>query len=473
MRSIACDLCVIGAGPGGLTVAAAAAQLGRRVVLVERGRMGGDCLNFGCIPSKALIAAARLAHGLRTASDFGLAAAEPSVDFSKVTAHVRNVIAAIEPDDSQERFERLGCTVIRSTGRFRDENTLEAADYLITARRFVIATGASPKIPPIGGLATAPYFTSHNIFDNEIRPEHLIVIGAGPQGLELAQAYRRLGSAVTVLEALSPLGGHDPELSGVILDTLRREGVELLSPCKLGSVRQTPRGVSLLVDSGADSREIEASHLLIAAGRTPNVGDLQLSRAGIAFSEQGISVDARLKTTNPKVYAIGDVIGGLQFTHVAAHQASLVIRNALFRQPVRYQPRHMPWAIYTDPEFAGVGLSEAEAVGQGQSPRVLRWPFSRSDRARTERRTQGLIKIVLDRKSRVIGAHIVGTNAGELIFPWAAMVAYRRSIAAMAGAVAPYPTLSEDNRRAALTNYRALASNLWVRRLIDVVSSFG
>jgi pyruvate/2-oxoglutarate dehydrogenase complex dihydrolipoamide dehydrogenase (E3) component len=473
MRSITCDLCVIGAGPGGLTVAAGAAQLGRRVVLVERGKMGGDCLNYGCVPSKALIAAARLAHGLRTAADFGLASADPSVDLSKVTAHLRDVIAAIEPDDSQERFERLGCTVIRTTGRFRDETTVEAADYLIRARRFVIATGASPKIPPINGLASVPYFTSHTVFDIENLPQHLIVIGAGPQGLELAQAYRRLGSAVTVLEAMSPLGGYDPELSGVILDTLRREGVEILSSCRITAVRQAPQGLSLSVESGANSREIDGTHLLIAAGRRPNVGDLQLPQAGIAFSEQGITVDARLKTSNPKVYAIGDVIGGLQFTHVAAHQAGLVIRNALFRQPVRYRPRHMPWAIYTDPEFAGVGLSETEAAEQGLSPRVLRWPLSRSDRARIERRPQGLIKIVLDRRSRVIGAHIVGINAGELIFSWGPMVAYRRRISVMAGAVAPYPTLSEDNRRAALTNYRALASNLWVRRLIDVVSSFG
>jgi pyruvate/2-oxoglutarate dehydrogenase complex dihydrolipoamide dehydrogenase (E3) component len=472
MRQIACDLCIIGAGPGGLTVASAAAQLGRKVVLVERGKMGGDCLNHGCVPSKALIAAARHAHGFRSAGKFGIAAAEPLVDFAKVMAHVHDVMASIEPDDSQERFEKLGCTVIRETGRFSDDSTLEAGDHSIKARRFVIATGSSPHVPSIGGLKSVPYFTSDTIFDNTILPEHLIVIGAGAMGLELAQAFRRLGSRVTVLEALSPLAGHDPELAAIVLKALAGEKIEIIFPCKVGSVRKGAHGIALSIEEGATPRELAASHLLLASGRRPNVEHLNLESAGIKFSDRGIEVDARLKTSNPRVYAVGDVLGGLQFTHVAAHQAGLVVRNALFRQPVRYNRDHMPWAVYTDPEFSGAGVMEDEAIGHRLSPKVLRWPLSRGDRARIERRADGLYKVILDRRNNVIGAAIVAPHAGELILPWTRMIANRRKIASMAESVIPYPAFSDDSRRVALTNYAALSANPWVRRFIDVVSSF-
>jgi len=311
MRQIACDLCIIGAGPGGLTVASAAAQFGRKVVLVERGRMGGDCLNRGCVPSKALIAASRQAHCFRSAGRFGIAAAEPMVDFTKVMAHVHDVMASIEPDDSHERFEKLGCMVIRETGRFINATTLEAGDHSIQARRFVIATGSSPHVPSIDGLANVPYFTSDTVFDNTVLPEHLIVIGAGAMGLELGQAFRRLGSRVTVLEALSPLAGHDPELAGTVLKTLAGEKLEIISPCKIRSVRRTARGIALSIEEAAIGRELEASHLLFASGSRPNVEHLNLEAAGIAYSDRGIEVDARLKTSNPRVYAVGDVLGGL------------------------------------------------------------------------------------------------------------------------------------------------------------------
>jgi len=472
MRQIACDLCIIGAGPGGLTVASAAAQLGRKVVLVERGRMGGDCLNRGCVPSKALIAASRQAHCFRSAGRFGIAAAEPMVDFTKVMAHVHDVMASIEPDDSHERFEKLGCMVIRETGRFINATTLEAGDHSIQARRFVIATGSSPHVPSIDGLANVPYFTSDTVFDNTVLPEHLIVIGAGAMGLELGQAFRRLGSRVTVLEALSPLAGHDPELAGTVLKTLAGEKLEIISPCKIRSVRRTARGIALSIEEAAIGRELEASHLLFASGRRPNVEHLNLEAAGIAYSDRGIEVDARLKTSNPRVYAVGDVLGGLKFTHVAAHQAGLVVRNALFRQPLRYHRDHMPWAIYTDPEFSGAGLMEAKAIERRLSPKVLRWPLSRGDRARIELRADGLYKIILDRRDNVIGAGIVAPHAGELILPWTRLIANRRKIASMAGSVIPYPAFSDDSRRVALTNYAGLSANPWVRRFIDVLSSF-
>jgi pyruvate/2-oxoglutarate dehydrogenase complex dihydrolipoamide dehydrogenase (E3) component len=473
MRRIACDLCVIGAGPGGLTAASAAAQLGRQVVLVERDAMGGDCLNRGCVPSKALLAAARHAHLIRSAADFGIAPSEPVIDFSRVMAHVHAVMASIEPDDSQERFEALGCTVIRKAARFLDHSTLEAGEFHVKARRFVIATGSSPWLPSLPGLESVPYFTSDNIFDSVALPKRLIVLGAGPMGLELAQAFRRLGSEVIVLEALAPLAGHDPELVRILLDALRREAVEIVSACKVASVREGPLGIAVSVEMAGAAREVEGSHLLLAAGRRANVDDLNLEAAGVEFSARGIRVDARLRTTNPRVYAVGDVAGGLQFTHIAAHQAGLVIRNALFRQPVRYDRAKMPSAIFTDPELAQVGLTEAEAAERGLSRKILRWPLSRSDRARIERRPQGLLKVVIGRGGRVIGAGLVGLHAGELILPWARMVAAGERIGSMARTVVPYPTLSEESRRVALTNYRGLASNPWVRRVIDMVSSLG
>ena len=473
MRRIACDLCVIGAGPGGLTAASAAAQLGRQVVLVERDAMGGDCLNRGCVPSKALLAAARHAHLIRSAADFGIAPSEPVIDFPRVMAHVHAVMASIEPDDSQERFEALGCTVIRKAARFLDRSTLEAGEFHVKARRFVIATGSSPWLPSLPGLESVPYFTSDNIFDSVALPKRLIVLGAGPMGLELAQAFRRLGSEVIVLEALAPLAGHDPELVRILLDALRREAVEIVSACKVASVREGPLGIAVSVETAGAAREVEGSHLLLATGRRANVDDLNLEAAGVEFSARGIRVDARLRTTNPRVYAVGDVAGGLQFTHIAAHQAGLVIRNALFRQPVRYDRAKMPSAIFTDPELAQVGLTEAEAAERGLSQKILRWPLSRSDRARIERRPQGLLKVVIGRGGRVIGAGLVGLHAGELILPWARMVAAGEKIGSMAKTVVPYPTLSEESRRVALTNYRGLASNPWVRRVIDMVSSLG
>jgi pyruvate/2-oxoglutarate dehydrogenase complex dihydrolipoamide dehydrogenase (E3) component len=473
MKQIACDLCIIGAGSGGLTVASAAARLGRKTVLIERGKMGGDCLNYGCVPSKALIAAARHAHGFRRASDFGIAASEPVIDFSKVIDHVRAVIASIEPDDSQEHFEKLGCIVIRSSARFVDASTLEAGDIRIKARRFVIAAGSTPAVPPIDGLGQVPYFTSDTIFDNKILPQHLIVIGAGAVGLELAQAFRRLGSQVTLLEAASPLPSYDPELTGIVLAALRREAIEIIFPCKVRSVRRSSGGIDLAIEAGGMLREIAGTHLLLATGRRPNVESLNLNAAGIESSEQGIKVDAGLKTSNPRIYAVGDILGGLQLTHVAGHQAGLVVRNALFRQPVRYDRVEMPSVIYTDPEIARVGLTEAEAAEAGLAPKLLQWPLSRSDRARIERRTEGALKIVLDRKNRVIGASMVGIDAGELILTWTQMVGARKKIGSMARAVVPYPSFSDVSKRVALTNYQAIASNPWLRRAIDMLASFG
>ena len=472
MSRVACDICVIGAGPGGLTVAAAAARFGRQVILIEQGKMGGDCLNYGCVPSKALIAAARQAHVFRASTSFGITAMEPEVSFPAVMDHVHSAISAIAPNDSEERFLQLGCRVIRAKARFISPEAVEAAGQTITARRFVIATGSSPSVPPIAGLSGVTYFTTDTIFDNRVRPGHLIILGAGPVGLELGQAFRRLGSAVTMLETEAPLAGADAVSRKIVLDALGHEGVEIIADCRVEAFREETGYIHASVGTAGVKREISGTHLLLAAGRRPNVEDLGLEAAGIAFSASGIGVDLGLRTSNRRVYAIGDVTGA-QFTHAASHQAGLVIRSALFRLPIRYRASAMPRVVFTDPEFASVGLSEAEAARRGLTPHVIELPFANNDRALIERRTDGCMRIVLDRKKRVLGAAIVGINAGELLFPWVHLTRSGERLRTMADAVVPYPTLSETGKSAGIASYAGLASNPWVRRIADMMAVFG
>jgi pyruvate/2-oxoglutarate dehydrogenase complex dihydrolipoamide dehydrogenase (E3) component len=365
VKQLECDICVIGAGSGGLSVAAAASQFGENVVLIERGEMGGDCLNYGCVPSKALLAAGKHAHAFTSGEAFGIAAQKPKVDFGKVHDHVHSVIGAIAPHDSQERFEGLGVTVIRETGRFVDGETVEAGETRIKARRFVIATGSSPAAPPIPGLDAVDYLTNETLFNNKTLPDHLLVIGGGPIGMEMAQAHRRLGAKVTVLEAFQPLGKDDPELTSIVLDHLRNEGIDIRAGVKITNISQSAKGITIALEEDGKATSLTGSHLLVAAGRKPNVDKLNLDVAGIEHDKRGIKVDDSLRTSNRKVYAIGDIAGGLQFTHVAGYQAGLVVRAILFRLPVKNETRFIPWVTYTDPELAHIGLTEAQAHGTG------------------------------------------------------------------------------------------------------------
>lgn len=460
------DLAVIGAGSGGLSAAAAAAQFGCKVVLFEKGEMGGDCLNYGCVPSKALLAAAKQAHAMRSGANLGIAAAEPQVDFPAVMAHVKRAIAAIAPHDSQERFETLGVTVIRAAARFVDERLLEAGGERFTARRIVVATGSRPAVPPIPGLPDVPHFTNETLFANDTLPGHLLIIGGGPIGLEMAQAHRRLGARVSVIEARQPLGTSDPELAALLLQRLAMEGVEVLANQAVTRVGREGTLIRLTLGGG---RVVSGTHLLVAAGRQPNVEDLGLAAAGIAFTARGITVDARLRTSNRRVFAVGDVAGG-RFTHEAGYQAGIVIRNALFGLPARARTV-MPRVTYTDPELAEAGLSEAEARARhGAAVRVLRAPFSGNDRARAEGRSEGLVKIVTGARGRILGAGIVGEGAGELIQPWILALDRGLKVSTMASIVLPYPTRGEASRRAAINYFQDFASNRLVRGVIRLVS---
>ena len=469
------DICVIGAGSGGLSVAAAAAAFGVSVVLIEKGAMGGDCLNYGCVPSKAMIAAGRRAHLMRNADPFGIAGVEPEIDFRKVNAHVQSVIASIAPNDSVERFTALGVRVIQEEARFKDRRTVVAGDAEIRARRFVVATGSSPLVPPIPGLDEVDYLTNETIFDRKRRAGHLVVIGGGPIGMELAQAHRRLGCEVTVVEASSALGKDDPELAAIVLDRLREEGIAIRDKTKV--VRVERRGKTIVrvhVETGSGPETIDGTHLLVAAGRAANVEALDLGKAGIEFDRKGIKVSDKLRTTNRRVYAIGDVAGGLQFTHVANYHAGLVIRALLFRLPAREDRTLIPWTTFTDPELAHVGLNEADAMKQYKGKiRVLRWPYAENDRAQAERETTGFIKLVTDSRGRLLGATIVGANAGEMINMWSLAVSKKLGMRDIAGYVAPYPTTSEIGKRAAMAYFSDAARRPSVRRLIGFLRLFG
>ena len=467
MKSRHFDIAVIGAGSGGLSVAAAAAQFGQTVVLFEKGEMGGDCLNYGCVPSKALLAAARQAQAMRGGAPFGISPVEPEIDFAAVSAHVRRAIAAIAPHDSQERFEKLGVTVIRAAASFHDARTLEAAGERFTARRFVIATGSRPAVPPIPGLSDVPYLTNETLFGITRLPPHLLVLGAGPIGVEMAQAHRRLGARVSIIEAGVPLGQDDPELSAIVLERLGAEGVEIITGRAVTRTSHDGAGIRL---DWAGGGFITGSHLLVAAGRRPNIEHLGLEAAGIAATPRGITVDRRLRTSNRRVHAVGDVAGG-RFTHEAGYQAGIVIRNMLFGLPARTRAS-MPHVTYTDPELAQAGLTEAEArTLHGSALRVLRWPFTGNDRAQAEGRTDGLVKIVTGRGGRILGAGIVGPGAGELIQPWILALERGLKISAMATPVLPYPTRGEAGRRAAVNYFQDFASNRLVRSVINLVKT--
>ena len=467
------DICVIGAGSGGLSVAAAAASFGQKVVLIEKGEMGGDCLNTGCVPSKALLAAAKHAHAFSSGEAFGIKSQAAKVDFAKVNDHVKDVIAGIAPHDSVERFESLGVKVIKAEGKFVDAQTVEAGGEVIKARRFVVATGSSAAAPPIPGLAKVDFLTNETVFELRKRPERLIIIGGGPIGMEMAQAHSRLGSQVTVLEAFDPLGKDDPEHTSIVLEKLAAEGIEILSRVKISKIAKNKGGITIDLEDKGAQRRINGSHLLVAAGRSANVEGLGLDVAGIKYSRRGIEVDDGLRTSNRNVYAIGDVAGGLQFTHVAGYHAGLVVKNILFRLPIKNKTDHVPWVTYTDPELAHVGLSVAMAEQKNIPHKVLKWSFAENDRARAERATYGLVTVVVAKNNKILGATITAPNAGELIQPWALAISSGLKIKAMIDQIVAYPTWGEVNRRVAITNYADFPASPVVRRVISWLKFFG
>lgn len=467
MQEIKTDLLVIGAGSGGLSVAAGASQMGADVTLLEGHEMGGDCLNFGCVPSKALIASGKAAHGQAHSGIYGVADQVPQVDYAAAKAHVKDVIAQIAPVDSQERFESFGVRVIREYGRFVSPKVVEAGEHRITARRVVIATGSSPLVPPIPGLEDVPYLTNETLFDLTETPKHLLIIGGGPIGMEMAQAHQRLGIKVTVIEGAKALGRDDPEMAAIVLDNLRSEGLEIAEDAL---AKQISGQAGAITVETQDGRSFTGSHLLVAVGRKANVDKLNLAAAGIETTKTGIKVDVSMKTTNRKVYAIGDVAGGAQFTHVAGYHAGVIIRSALFGMPAKARTDHIPYATYTDPELAQIGPTEAAARAiYGDKLTVVRFDIAHNDRLIAERKAKGLIKAMVV-KGRPVGVSIAGPQAGELINLWALVIANKLKMSAVAGMVSPYPTVGEINKRVAGAYFSPqLFDNPKVKRVVGFV----
>lgn len=475
MKQLKCDLLVIGAGSGGLSVAAGASQMGADVILLEGHKMGGDCLNYGCVPSKALLASGHIAHSQTHAAPYGVAAQAPVVDYAAAKDHVQAVIDTIAPVDSQERFEGFGVRVVREMGRFVSDREVEAGDFRITARRIVIATGSHAFVPPIKGLADVAYLTNENLWELRDQPRHLIIIGGGPIGMEMAQAHRRLGSEVTVIEADKALGRDDPEAAAVVIDALREDGIQILEKTFADEVMKQGDEIVVKTRDAASQNglEIRGSHLLIAVGRSPNTENLELSAAGIETTPQGIRVDASLRTSNSRVYAIGDVAGQGQFTHLAGYHAGVIIRSALFGLPSKVRSDHIPRATYTDPELAQIGLTEAEARSiHGNRLEVARFDYSHNDRAIATRHMRGFIKVMVV-KGRPVGATIVGYQAGELIATWSLVIANRLKMGQIAAMVAPYPTIAELNKRVAGAYFSPrLFENNTVKRVVGFVQKW-
>ena len=468
MARIKTDVLIIGAGSGGLSVAAGASQMGANVVLLEGHKMGGDCLNFGCVPSKALIAAGKQAHAMKTGESFGVAPVMPEVSYAAAKDHVHNVIETIAPVDSQERFEGFGVHVIREFGRFISPTEVQAGDTVIEARRIVITTGSSPFVPPIPGVDNVTYYTNEDIFELRERPDHLLIIGGGPIGMEMAQAHVRLGSKVTVIEGLKALGRDDPDAAAVVLDKMRAEGIEIVEDAMAEEITEADGQITVKTSQGS----FTGSHLLMAVGRKVNIDKLDLDKGNVEH-DRAVKVDAGLRSiSNRKVYAIGDAAGGLQFTHVAGYHAGVIIRSMLFGLPSKAKNDHIPWVTYTDPELAQIGPTEAEARKMHPSVEVARFDYHENDRAIASGKTIGFIKVMVV-GGRPIGATIVGEAAGELIGTWALAIANRLKMSQVAAMVAPYPTLGEVNKRAAGAYFSPrLFENPKVKRIVGLVQKF-
>jgi pyruvate/2-oxoglutarate dehydrogenase complex dihydrolipoamide dehydrogenase (E3) component len=465
------DLCVIGAGAGGLDAAAGAALLGKSVVLVERGSFGGARLK-AVVPSKALIAAARMAHQIADADALGLTVARPEINVDKLRGYVERVTGALAPDSTKERFAALGVRVVTGAAHFINGRRLAVGDAIeVRAQHYVIATGSLPTLPAIPGLSEVPYLnevpylTEESILALAELPARLVVIGAGVVGLELAQAFRRLGATVTVIDQGEPLAQEDPECARAVVDALVREGVEMRTGVAIDKAAKTADGVRLTFGDGS----VEGSHLLIAGSRRANVEGLALDNAQVDVGPGGIVVDAALRTSNRRIYAIGEVTGAPPFVHVARHHAGLVLRSIVLRRSLRLRPETLPRVVFTDPELAHVGLTEAEAAARRITVRVLRWPFHENDRAHIEGTTRGHLKILTSRGGRVLGVTIVGASAGELIAPWALALGRGLDIRAMAGILLPYPTLGDTGHRAATTYLTLAFRRTWVERISSFV----
>tara|TARA_R110002126_G_scaffold291591_1_gene454014 strand:+ start:18628 stop:20061 length:1434 start_codon:yes stop_codon:yes gene_type:complete len=470
---IPCDLAILGGGAGGLSLAAGAVQLGAKVVLVESGHMGGDCLNYGCVPSKALLSAAKAAHHMREAKALGIHAKSININFSDVMQHVRASIVHIAEHDSVARFEALGVRVIQASGWFVNAKTLEAGSCQIKAKRFVVATGSHAFVPPIPGLDRVPYETNETIFNLQVLPSHLIVIGGGPIGCELAQAFAMLGSKVTILEGSQILPNDDSDAVSLVRESLKSMGICIYEDMNVELIESKARqGLSVLIKSKGQQIKVDGTHLLVATGRRANIDGLGLEAAQVKYSDRGIMVDARLRSSNKKIYAIGDVAGSFQFTHVANYHAGIVLRNILFKLPAKVDAHAVPWVTYTEPELAHVGMLVKDAEKR-HDLYITTTRVADNDRAVVSKQTSGKMTVITNKQGRVLGATIVGPEAGELILPWVIAVREKKSLRMFTDTIIPYPTLSEMSKRVAGDFYKPQLFSQRTRKLVRFLLKFG
>jgi pyruvate/2-oxoglutarate dehydrogenase complex dihydrolipoamide dehydrogenase (E3) component len=466
------DICIIGAAAASL--AAAAAAFGAATVVVEKDWAAGGPGRARLV-SQALAAAAGQAQALRSSAAFGISAGEPGVDFKAVMRHVRAAVAATAPNAGAERLTALGVKVIKAEARFKDRRTLIAGETQIRARRFVLAPGSTPLLPPLPGLVGIDHLTEDTLSSLSRLPGHLIVVGGGPRAIELAQSFRRLGSAVTVVTEMEALAGFDPEMAAVVLRRLRSEGATVLEHMEaVGVERRGKAGVRLSVQAVGMSRAIDGTHLLVVAGRVANIQGLDLGKAGIANGDSGVPVNDALRTGNRRVYALGEAAAGAAHSpELAEHQAGLLVRTLLFRQTAKRRQAVVPVAVLTDPELAHAGLAEAEAARTQKAIRILRWPYAENDRAQAERRTEGHIKLIAGAKGEILGVTIAGANAAELIGVWTLALSKGLTLADMAAEIVPYPTMGEIGKRSAIAYFAASARKPLLRRLVRALRIFG
>jgi len=447
------DIGILGGGSAGLTAAARAAQFGAKTLLLEKeGRLGGDCLHYGCVPSKTLIKTAHVYHLMKNAVRFGLPPASVGpVDFRDVSARIRSVIAAIQRHDSPERFCNLGARVEFGTPEFTDEHSVRVGGKVHTARYWVIATGSSPSVPAVEGLQSTPFITNKELFYLGALPESLIVLGGGPIAVEMAQAFTRLGSRVTVVQRSSQiLSREDRDMADAVMNVLSSEGVafhldsSLVRVRDLGSEREV-----VIAKGGGPPLAIRASEILIARGREANLQGLGLERIGVKFDGKGLVLDSRLRTTQKHIFGAGDVTGTHQYTHAAGYEGGVVLTNAVLHLPRRANYELLPWCTFTDPELASIGMNERAAAARGICYSVWTEEFASNDRGLAEGEAVGKIKLIMDEKEKPIGVQILGLHAGELIGEWVAALNGRVKLSTLAGAVHPYPTLGEINKRVA------------------------
>lgn len=467
------DIVVIGGGAGGLVVAAGGASLGAKVALVEKHKMGGDCLNYGCVPSKTLLKSAKVAHLMRTAADYNIPPHAPSPDIGHVMERVAAVIKGIEPNDSPERFRGLGVDVIFGDGKFISPDCFEVNDRKLTARTFVIATGSRPSVPPIAGINDVPFLTNETVFDLREQVPSLIVIGGGPIGCEMSQAFARLGAKVTIVDmAAQIMPREDADLSRIVQHQMEKEGVDFNLNVAIIKVEGGRHHIRMFTkDNNGAEKSLQATHLLVAAGRRANVEGLGLEAARVEMDQGRIVCDETLRTTNPHVFLCGDVAGGPQFTHMAGHHAGVLLRQAIFRMRWAKPSVHVPWCTYTDPELARIGLSESEAVKTGVAHKVYKFGYEEIDRARAEGETEGFAKVITDPKGKILGAAIVGPHAGEVIHEYVLAVNKGMNLKELSGIIHIYPTFAEINKRVAdqrLKEGLTPSSKAWIQRIFGL-----